>query len=187
MWSIINSFSQIYLSSKTLIICDIDDTLLYFPNIHPFSYDNLMKYYISLNNDETKAHEMTINYINWLYKISTPFHTDMYGFYDILNRLNNFPQSNICFLTARSGNYENREFTKNNFTSIGLDYYKFDVHYSSNIPKGEYIKNNINISNYDNIIFIDDKEFNIQNVNLYFGSRIKCYKFEHGKFAFYTP
>ena len=45
------------------------------------------------------------------------------------------------------------------------------------MTKGEYIKANINLSQFDNVIFIDDYQSSIASVQALF-PEIKCYLFK---------
>jgi hypothetical protein len=72
--------------------------------------------------------------------------------------------SEICFLTARENNRKTKQFTKMDFEELGLNYDDFEIHYCGCIPKGVYIKNNIDYKSYNDIIFIDDLDKNIDNV-----------------------
>jgi hypothetical protein len=177
MFKEINTFDNVFLySPNSLIICDIDDTLLYFPNLNKNKYDEIFRYNTMFTNNSFLASYYTNLYWNKLILETNAKHTDLNGFSRLILRINNF-KSNLCFLTARSGNPENITFTKNNFSQIGLDYNLFPVIYSSMTPKGNFIKSNINLNQYSQIIFIDDLDTNLQNVYENFGTRIECYKF----------
>jgi len=87
----------------------------------------------------------------------------------------NLFQEQIKFLTAR--NELSYTKTKSDFTSCGLDYNAQLVHYTNNlISKGEYIKLNIKLDEYEKIIFIDDYPSYIQSV-IDLNPQIECYLF----------
>ena len=176
----INSFEQIDIKHpNTLVICDIDDTLLYFPGMGPKKYNEILSHYMSLCfQDFQTASEYTSNYWEKLFLTTEPMHTDKLGFYNLLYRLNE-NNSGLCFLTARPGHESNIEYTRQNFKSLNLNYDEFVVFYSHKTPKGEYIKTSIDVSKYTNIIFIDDLNQNLSNVKLTFGDNVQCYKFKH--------
>ena len=68
-------------------------------------------------------------------------------------------------------------YTKKQFNDIGIDYNNYHVHYTNDkITKGNYIRNNIDLTEFDNIVFIDDYDTNISSVNEY-NNNILCYKF----------
>ena len=177
MFTEINTFDNVLLFlENSLIICDIDNTLLHFPDLNQSNYDEIFKYNNMLTNNSSLALNYTNIHWNQIILHSNAKHTDLNGFTKLISRIYNL-KSNLCFLTARSGSPENIDFTKNNFLQIGLDYNLFPVIYSSMTPKGDFIKSNINLNEYSQIIFIDDLDFNLQNVYSNFGSRIQCYKF----------
>jgi hypothetical protein len=176
-WKEINSFDQVSIDfADTLVICDIDDTLLYFPELTYEKYNEILEYNKSIYTDYEFALSNSNDYWNKLFLEGTPSHTDMDGFARLLVRLH-LSNGGLCFLTARPGHSTNVEFTKTNFNKINLNYDAFRVYYSWIKPKGEYIRDHIDISGYSNIIFIDDMDYNLSNVNLHFGSKIKNYKF----------
>ena len=164
-WNKIDSFDQIQINPNTLIICDIDETLLYFPE--PIT-----------NSFKDSLESRDIEYWNKIF--IKPLHTDIEGFGRLLLRLAMY-NGGLCFLTARPGHNENIEFTRDNFASLKLSYEAFKVYYSWLVPKGEFIKQQINLTGYKDIIFIDDMDYNLKNVNFYFGEQIKCYKFVYKK------
>lgn len=176
----INSFNQVPINlTNTLIICDIDDTLLYFPELGPNKYNQIFDYYFSTSPDlETAIDKTTVCWSN-LFGSTLPTHTDINGFKTLLQKLHLY-NGGLCFLTARPSHESNIEFTRKNFRSLQLNYDEFKVYYSYTIPKGEYIKSNIDLRSYTNIIFIDDMDYNLVNVKSIFGNRIQCYKFVHG-------
>lgn len=147
-----SSFDHIRLSRfNPLVLCDIDDTLLTMNTI----------YHLGQNHPITPTYE---------YKVK---HTDYDGFHRLVSRVKQLG-GELQFLTAR-----NKEFhasTRSHFDAIGVNYDSFQIHYTNAGPKGEYIKNNIDLSKYDEVIFIDDRDSFLANVK-YHHPQIKCYKF----------
>jgi len=176
MFSNISSFSDVDVKNNTLIICDIDDTLIKFPK-------KFIEIYEMLKNSEIKAfgkYDEQLLYEDALYayalhtNIEKPVLTDKNGFYLMLDKIKK-QNSSLVFLTARDIKHEH--FCKKHFTDSGLNYNDFYVYYTNNtISKGEYINKYIVLNNYDNIIFIDDRKENIESVNQYF-PQIKCHLF----------
>jgi len=182
-WIEINSFDQIPIDLlQTLVICDIDDTLLHFPGLSPEKYKEILEYYNSINQDPEIALNNANKYWSEIFSQTVPVHTDIDGFARLLLKLHT-NSGGLCFLTARPGYQSNIEFTRSNFHNLNLNYDAFKIYYSWTIPKGEFIKKqiNINLTDYTNIIFIDDMEYNLLNVKSHFGSQIKCYKFIRNK------
>ena len=78
-------------------------------------------------------------------------------------------------LTARSA--EGDQYTRKQLTKVGINCDNLKIHYTNNmITKGEYIKSNIDISKYDEVICIDDYELYIMSI-LKVCPQIKCYLF----------
>jgi hypothetical protein len=178
-WIEISSFDQVPIDSPhTLIICDIDETLLHFPDLTLEKYNQVLEYYNSIHSDYELALANTNSHWSQIFVSSQPSHTDMDGFRRLLLRLHLY-NGGLCFLTARPGHESNIEFTKSNFAAIRLEYSAFVVHYSGLIPKGEFIRNKIDLSYYSDVIFIDDMDYNLLDVSSRFGQRIKCFKFVH--------
>lgn len=187
MYKTISSFNDVEIKdTNTLIICDIDETLLTW-NKKLSDFYHMIKDDFSLIDCESKYTQKEIDKEAQLWLITycgmfAPMMTDADGFYNLLNRIEK-SNSEIMFLTARPKNEKNVKFTKKNFTDIGLDYDKYSIHYTDNnsISKGEYIKKNIiikeNKDKYGEINFIDDYESNIKTVNDILPNVI-CYKFE---------
>jgi hypothetical protein len=177
MFKTIINFSQVELSNqKTLIICDIDKTLLYWVDKDPADF------YLMLKDDfpdftEEEIHREALDFVNMYNQvIAKPIHTDFEGFTNMVSKIRQLSESKLIFLTARKES--DAKYTEKNFKDIGLNYNDFEVYYTNNIvSKGEYIKNNINLSEYEHVIFIDDYESYIKTVYDLFPQTI-CYKFE---------
>ena len=169
----INSFDEIIITkNKSLILCDIDDTILRFSyNINHF-YNNAKLLYPEVSDNELVNRAERDFYIHRI--LNKPFHTDLNGFNNLCKRIKDM-NGELIFVTARS--YSSEEITKKHFKSLGVDYNKFKIHYvSSKISKGDYIKKNINLEGCKEIIFIDDLDYNLKNVKKIL-PQIKCYKF----------
>lgn len=108
------------------------------------------------------------------FKSNKPTHTDYEGFLQLSKRISEL-NGKLIFLTAR--NKEDHAYTRDNFTSIGLNYDDYEVHYTNNkISKGEYIYKYIQTHNHDSIIFIDDRIDYINSV-LDYTPYVDCYMF----------
>jgi hypothetical protein len=169
------SFDQVELTKdKTLILCDIDDTIFHYPNRDEICNNIFKEFYsdLELSVDECRKE---LNYLRGMYKIlKDPEHTDYVGFVSLLKRLDS-QNGKLVLLTARDEGCN--DITKADIETIGLNSNDFEIYYTSNrISKGEYIKKNIDISEWDDVIFIDDNQVNIQSV-LYFFPAIRCYMF----------
>lgn len=187
MYKTITGFNDVEIKYiNTLVICDIDETLLTW-NKKLSDFYQMVRDDFSLIDCDTKYTQEVIDeeaqiWLGMYRGMFAPVMTDRDGFHNLLNRIEK-SNSEIMFLTARPKNQKNDKFTRKNFTDIGLDYDKYSIHYTDNnsISKGEYIKKNIiieeNKDKYREIIFIDDYENYIKNVNDILPDII-CYKFE---------
>lgn len=174
MFTTISSFNQIKIEKKnTLVLCDIDDTLLYFPGCDEKCHE-ILKDLFKVNNNLNYDYEL-LKLKNMYRLINEPRHTDYIGFINMIKKIDK-----LEFLTARSQSYD--EITQRQFKKLNIDNYNFKIHYTNNqISKGEYIKQNINLDKWEEVIFIDDYPSYIETVyNLY--PQIKCYNFISKKY-----
>lgn len=172
----ISTFNSIDITNeRTLVICDIDDTLLHYPKAHDACHEMVSDVFPELDRDHPKYKKEFYEMLSMYKAIKEPECTDLEGFLRLVIRVRAL-NGDIIFLTARSES--SIEYTKKHFTQIGLDYDYYKVHYTNNkITKGKYIKENIDLVNYTDVIFIDDYDCYIQTVLDEFNF-IKCYKFE---------
>jgi hypothetical protein len=157
----IKSFREISIENKkTLIICDIDDTVLKLENSLEYFKEKAAQ---DLSGCHPHIIEACAMSMFSLYRSKTdPIPTDSSGFTDMLRRLYATDNSELIFLTARS--YNSREYTKKDLLSIGISP-SYPVYFTGNmITKGEYIIENINWLSYEKVIFIDDMPMNILSV-----------------------
>lgn len=176
----IRSFRDIPLTyeKRTLIICDIDDTLLKWEKTLQTFYNQSLVLFSTSGHTGDRLHVLAKTYAVQLYNTYRqkilPTATDGPGFTDLMQRIMLIPGSEIIFLTARS---DCNDITRQDFANIGLRYDQFKVYYTANnISKGEYIQQKINVAAFDHVIFIDDLMENILSVNR-FCPTIECYRF----------
>lgn len=182
------SFDEVILEKNNpLVLCDIDETLLTFPKTYNHFYNDAKVIYDQLYSDlkipqtlisreqhrESKSNSMAKLAYDAYLKSTSPQPTDHEGFKRLIRRVRML-NGKIIFVTARGVN--SHEFTRKNFEQVGLDYDQFEVHFTNANPKGEYIKNNIPLDGYNEIVFIDDLDENINNVNNHL-PQIQPYKF----------
>ncbi len=161
----INSFTQIKINyTKTLVICDIDETVI--------TFDSGKDFCAKLAEEMGDSFEQIFQ----MYKcINKPTQTDPTGFNELVNKLK-LTQNNLIFLTARNESATKK--TKSDLNGAGLDYDAQPVYYTNNlISKGEYIKSNIKLDDYQRVIFIDDYPSYIQSV-IELNPQIECYLFK---------
>lgn len=169
----ISSFNEVELKNdlKYLILCDIDGTILHFPDRNRMCRDILTE----LCLDDEEEYETELANLKRIYICAIPpTPTDYEGFVNMLKKINN-SNSTLMFLTARG--VESEKMTKKHLQQIRVSPDGFEIHYTgSKISKGEYIKKNIDLSNWENIIFIDDYDSYIKSV-MDLHPQIVCYKF----------
>jgi hypothetical protein len=170
----ITSFNEVKLTNKTLVLCDIDDTIMHYPECDEKCKEIVKDLKeMGLNGEDLMKELIEIRQI---YKrVKPPSHTDYDGFVSMLNKLSEL-NGKLLFITARNKGSE--YWTKKQLNQIGIDSEKYDIHYvGTEISKGDYIKLYIDLSDWDNVIFIDDYVSFIKSV-LDLHPEIKCYKFE---------
>jgi len=168
----ISSFSQIHFINELqyLIICDIDETILHFPDCDRFCKEWIKSNKILYENYDTVLKELKLYYK----RLKAPSPTDYDGFINMM-RIINKTNSKFLFLTARS--YSSDALTKTHLKNIGLITDEMEIHYTGEkISKGEYIKKNIDLSVWTYVIFIDNDEINIKTVTS-LCPQIDCYQF----------
>lgn len=176
MFTVIKSFNQIAIKNKSLIACDIDNTVLKFNGITPTWWDNVYKNNRKLFGNTNFAYEISLD--KWIshIKITKPEHTDSSGFCNMLHNCN-ITNSEFVFVTARNIKFE--EMTRVHLTDIGIDMSKYKIHFLGDYCKGKYIKNYLfNNTIHTSIVFIDDLEHNLLGVKNELSDMVQCYKFE---------
>jgi hypothetical protein len=173
----ISSFNDVIIrKEKTLILCDIDDTVISYDKNFDFFYNSIKttpNMHIQLYNEVQLQQYAYIKYVDYRRK-NKPTHCDYNGFKYMESILKN-TGGEIMFLTARDA--FSSVITRNQFTQIGLNYDDYKVHYtSSKVNKGYYINKHIDTTKYNDIIFIDDLPVNIETVSL-LCPEITCYRF----------
>lgn len=177
-WTVIQKFSEIDIQPNTLILCDIDDTLLHHPGINcswvvlinTFFYTQYC--FETGNYDKCESNKKADRYCDEIFK-TIPFqHTDREGFFSMVEKATEFQ-----FVTAR--HEVAKEFTYENLRSIDVDPEKYKVHFCNGVAKGEYIIRNFDLAKYDHVVFIDDQIPNLHNVLLRVNHpSLKLYQFK---------
>jgi acid phosphatase class B len=170
----INSFDNIPITTKTLVICDIDDTFMCFDAIDRNWWDrqkmvcNMYEY--NYNNQIENIMDKWIAHI----RINEPLFTDKTGFYNMMNKIDK-TGSKLIFITARPNKLRYTTFMQLHMMDIDTE--KHPVYIVGETPKGEFIKKNIELQQYKKVVFIDDYIKNINNVLEVFGNGVSCFKF----------
>lgn len=172
-WKKIHKFSEIEVRPNTLILCDIDDTILHHPAINHSWIAVIHRFFSAkCDYDDSKAYSKTNRYLNTVYEEIPMRHTDKEGFFEMVDKAAEF-----AFVTARDESA--KIFTYENLRCIGVDPDKYPVHFCGGSNKGDHIQQNFDLSKYEHVIFIDDQSHNLENVFLLvFHPGLEVYKFE---------
>jgi hypothetical protein len=171
----IKSFTEIELHSPTLIVFDVDDTILRYEHIDRDWWKAISDRHFAEHGDRLKADMLT--YVSWHDEIcaTEPLHTDEEGIKDLLERAKQL-HCKIIFLTARKD--ESHEITSKHLTALGIEH---DEIYYANITgnKGEILNQVITdkYPDFHDYVFVDDVESNVLKVKEYVNKDIRCFKF----------
>jgi hypothetical protein len=169
----IKSFKEIPIQRNTLVLCDIDDTVIVFEKLGKKWWIERFDDYYARNCDFEFSEEAVLK--EWIHTIRTmrPVHVDKNGFEDFVERIEK-TGSTLVFVTARSQDIS--DLTTLHLNSAGI-YPKTDVHHTNNTPKGDYIATVIDFDDFENVVFIDDMEHNIESVHQVFGEKVELFLF----------
>jgi len=181
----ITSFESVDLSNNLLnsqlIVCDIDNTILYIPIFKTYAYF----YKLVKNMFPNKSRDILYSEASKLFNENKKAAyeenscvTDFIGFQRLLNRIREI-DGKLIYLTARSS--YSIQITKKQFEENGLIYDEANTYYTNNtIHKGDFLEKVLKIDTKTPIIFIDDLDDNLNNV-AYKYPNSKCYKFIYDK------
>ena len=169
----VKSFKDIPVERNTLVLCDIDDTVIVFEKLGKKWWRERFADYYERNGDYEFSEKAVLK--EWIHQIhkEKPVHVDKEGFEDFVERINS-TGSTLVFVTARTSDLYC--LTLHHLKQVGITP-KTDVHYTNNTPKGDYIANVIDFDDFDHIVFIDDMEHNVNSVKRVFGEKVATYLF----------
>jgi hypothetical protein len=151
----IKNYNEIEVLPNTLVILDLDETIIRFPYITAKWWETTKKVYEAI--DEKSAD--TRAYSDWLYIINhyNPLLLDSCEFNKLLTRIKD-TNSSFIIITAR--NIKLKDITIKHLEEFNIMcdvYYSLDKGVTINAIKKNYL--------YNYIIFIDDNEKYIKQVN----------------------
>jgi hypothetical protein len=168
----IHGFGEVipFLKKHTLVVCDLDYTLVHYGKPFMEFLKEAMK---KTQSDKLEQYEPVAYDIYHAYRDNhPPIPTDPSGFIHLMKEILQV-NGTLMFVTARSPEYE--AFTREEFKSLNLDYDFFDVHYIGSSCKGAFCKPYM--PKYRQLIFIDDYKKNIHAVqDLIPGSKTFLYR-----------
>lgn len=98
----VSTFNDIIIVKNSLVICDIDETLLYYEGIDKTWWSETFYRYYQIHKDYDKADQLCL--AEWTSHITSadkyPFFTDIAGYANMIAKINE-TNSQIVFLTAR--------------------------------------------------------------------------------------
>ncbi len=167
----IRSFDEVTILQNSLVVCDIDETLLYFDGIDKKWWSQTFDEFYRIHNDYDKADKLSLD--KWISHINNnnPYITDESGYNNMLKRIND-TNSKLVFLTARY------EYLRNTTLKhlFHLNIHNPILHFTGGQCKGRYIFDNLINPIPERVIFIDDLQQNINDVRNNI-TNIECYLF----------
>ena len=172
----IYSFFEINLKRETLVVLDIDDTIIKYSKMNKQWWKSTFDSYYKISKNYDDADEQTLN--NWRIQIysAVPLHIDENGLFDLFKRAKELDCTIIC-LTARDQSLE--RITYEHLKQLGINGIK--IYFSPEVEKGITLDEilstyKINCQNYKDIIFVDDLHGNLVSVHTNtHHPNIKCY------------
>jgi hypothetical protein len=169
----INSFKKIILKPNSLVVLDIDETILGFPTIPKNWWNNVFGNYYLLTNDFDLAEKLALK--DWTNRVKNakPIKLESKQLDIFLDKVNNL-ECPLLILTAR--NPILTEITIKHLASIGFDHSNVvhDKNKGSQLLKLVQTK----YSHIDNIVFVDDLLANLEDVQFHFKNHSDKYKLE---------
>ena len=161
MYQKINKYRDIQIIPNSLIIFDIDETILYFQGINKTWWKNNFDYYYNKYQNYDKAENYALqDWLNHVNKNDPKLidKKDLLNFFEQAHKLD----CEIIFITAR--NHKLKNITEMHFLNLDISRYIHKIYY--NRKKGKLLKELLETkyTNYNNIIFIDDLKSNLDQV-----------------------
>lgn len=169
----INNFSVLFEKhdniSDHLIVLDIDETVLYFEDMHDQWWSDTFAHFYREHRDYDRADEESLKKWKETIVYKEPIPTDPDGLKRLLSE-----DTNILFLTARDPDFE--KVTMGHLKKVGFE--SPNVIFCGLENKGHVLQKWLVDNAIDKgIIFVDDKEHNVKNVKESV-SNAHCYHFK---------
>ncbi len=159
----ISSFKNIFLKPNSLVVLDIDETILGFNTIGKNWWKNTFNNYLMASNDPDLAEKLALYDWMKLVKKTQPIKLDSKNLDIFLEKVSN-ANCEVLILTAR--NLILKDLTLNHLSSINIEYSEI-VHDKN---KGKKLLDLVNTkyNNYNNIIVVDDLVENLEDIKYNF-------------------
>jgi hypothetical protein len=171
------SFANIDIKPDSLVLCDIDDTVLTYPLDLTHWFNKTKAHLIAINDywDDEDCWEIALNEFSDYRKVTKPIHTDDSGFKLMEDKISS-TNGQLMFITARSTQY--KEKTHQDLKAIGINWNSYPIHFTLDhkMSKAEYVGKFIDTSRYSQIYLIDDNVPTVKLMKLAF-PHAQCYIF----------
>lgn len=157
----IKDYSEIFIKKNSLIVLDIDDTILTYRGISDKFYNDKFNYYHKMYHDYDMIYKLIRNDWNEFIKSNPPYLINQETFFNFTDiAVKN--KCEIIFLTSRPQTM--KLITRFHFEHNGLSDFLDKIHYSP--TKGKYLKELVfqNFKSYHKIILVDDLKSNLMDI-----------------------
>jgi hypothetical protein len=177
----ISSYNEIEIVPNSLVILDIDETVLTFPQITKHWWKDKISYYFNLTNDKHLAEKYALDEWRSIAYSTDPVQLDIDNQLKLINKIYQH-NCELIFLTARNENLSS--ITYNHLKHINIDN-RHLVYFDEN--KGEKFYEIVTTlyKKYENITFVDDLMINLDKILNAItkyelnGKKIKLYHIAH--------
>lgn len=160
----VTSFYQIPLTKKSLVVLDIDETIMAFPHITKAWWRETYKKHYESTNDKKLAENLSVCEWREHVTVHKPYLLDEKKLKNFLGEINE-KSCKLVFLTARTPKMT--EITHSHLSHCNLEFSSDNVIHDEN--KGDALATIIqSYPEISNIVFVDDFEKNLINVKTRF-------------------
>ncbi len=177
----INSFNCIEIKEGSLVLCDIDDTVLRYDLTLDDFVISTKKHLEDINDyidDEDTLAIASNEFANYR-EINVPYHTDKEGFENLEKKIIE-TNSKLYFITSRSNQF--KTLTESQLELIGINSNKYPIHFTFNhkMSKAEFIEKFIETHEFTQVYFIDDLPTIVKQVKYKF-PHFECFIYKYNK------
>lgn len=176
---VISTFDKIIPHENSLILCDIDDTVLRYDLSFEHFFNKVKKQLEDENDflDDNDTSVIAMEEFNNYRDKNIPFHTEKEAFERLEKRIDK-TNSNLFFITSRGTKVKDKTITQ--LASIGIDVSKYPIYFTfdKKITKAEYIDKFIDWKSYSQVFFIDDISLITKQVKKKFPDFL-CYVYKY--------
>ncbi len=177
----VNSFYQIPVTENTLVVLDIDETIMAFPNINKTWWRETYEKYFDSTNNKTAADNLTLEEWREYVRVNKPYLLDEKKFKKFLGEIES-KSAQLVLLTARDPIMT--EITQLHLSHCELSISPDQVIHDEN--KGDALARIVqSYPHITNIIFVDDFDKNLLSVKARFSQDdmesydVKLYQITH--------